>query len=462
MAAFLAGFLVICGGLVLFPAIDLAASRLFYTPADRFFAANWLPFRVLHAMPPYLIAAAVVAALAILAAAACRRPLRGLDHRAALFLLIALAIGPGLVVNTLFKDHWGRARPAQITAFGGDKRFTPAFVPSDQCETNCSFPSGDPAAAYYFVAAGFLAAPRRRRRLVASALALGAAMGVARIAQGAHFLSDVIASGFLVFATTWLLYRWIVVADGLTALGRQLVSPAPALQRFVVLTALTCGTILASIAWIDRPLADYFRTIGPGLATVFRVITSFGVSTFYLIAAALLAAGLALLSRRTREIERRHRLVLGAQRAAFVFVTVAGAGLIGDVLKPVFGRARPTLWLHQGIFGFTWHGAHAVYWSFPSGHTITIAALAASLAQIERRGRPLYVGAAVLVAASRVVLNQHYLSDVLAGAYLAGLTCWAARAGFARAGIALALSDTPRTPGDSARYTRAIGRRRAE
>ncbi|HUZ73664.1 MAG TPA: phosphatase PAP2 family protein [Stellaceae bacterium] len=462
VTAFLAGFLVICGGLVLLPAIDLAASRLFYTPADRFFASGWLPFRIAHALPPYLMTAAIIAAVAILVAAWRGRPIRGLDHRAGLFLLVALAVGPGLIVNTLFKDHWGRARPAQIVAFGGDKRFTPAFVPSDQCGTNCSFPSGDPAVGYYFVAAGFLAAPQRRRRLVAGALTLGAVIGVARIAQGAHFLSDVIASGFIIFATTWLLHRWIVVADGLATLRRQLVPPTPAFRRFALATALTAAATLASIAWVDRPLAAYCHTIGPGLHAAFGVVTTFGVSTFYLIAAALLAVGLALMARPTDEPARRRRLNHHALRAAFVFVTVAGAGLVGDIIKPVFGRARPTLWLHEGIFGFTWHGAHAVYWSFPSGHTITIAALAASLARVERRGLPLYVAAALLVAASRVVLDEHYLSDVLAGIYIAWLTCWAARASFERAGIALALSDTPRTPRDSARYNGAIPRRRSE
>jgi lipid A 4'-phosphatase len=441
VAAFFASFVAVCGSLVLFPALDRAASGLFYNRASGFFAAGWPPFRVLHALPPYLIALSVLAALAILASSVLERPRRGLERRAALFLLVALAVGPGLVVNTLFKDHWGRARPAQVTAFGGDARFTPAFVPSDQCATNCSFPAGDPAVGFYFVAAGFLAPRPWRRRIVAGAIALGAVMGLARIAQGAHFLSDVVASGFIVFATVWLLYRWIVVADGLAALWRQLRSPAAA--WLALATALTAAAIIAAITWADRPVAAYFRGAAPEVLSFFRVVTAFGVSTFYLVAAALLALGLAWQARRTGDTAWRRQLDRNAWRAGFVFVTVAGAGLVGDLLKPLFGRARPVLMLREGVFGFTWHGAHAAYWSFPSGHAITITALAAALAQIERRGLPLYVAAALLVAASRIVLDEHYLSDVLAGIYLALVTCWAARAGFARAGIPLALSDSP-------------------
>jgi membrane-associated phospholipid phosphatase len=263
------------------------------------------------------------------------------------------------------------------------------------------------------------------------------------MAQGGHFLSDVVASGFLVFATTWLLHRWIVVADGLTALARQLRRPRPALKRCYGLTLLAAAATAASYAWLDRPLAAYFAGADQRLLSVFGIVTMFGVSTGYLIAASLLALALAFASARAADLETKRKFARDAWRAAFVFVVVAGAGLAGDILKPLFGRARPKLYLADGIFGFTWQGAHASYWSFPSGHAITIVALAASLALVERRGLPLYVAAALLVMASRIVLDQHYLSDVLAGAFLAGVATWAASAGFRRAGITLALSDNP-------------------
>lgn len=440
---FLGGFVVVCGGLVLVPALDLAASRLFFVPGQGFVDANWPPFRLMHAAPPYVIGAIIVAALAILAADLLGRPWRGLDRRAGIFLLLAVAIGPGLVVNVLFKDHWGRARPAQIVQFGGHKRFTPAFRPSDQCDTNCSFPAGDPSVGFVLIAPALLVpVPRRRHQAIAGALGLGAIVGVARIAQGGHFLSDVAASGFLVVAITWALHRWLVVGDGLASLIGCVRRPPPALKLYATLGAFTAVFVPASVLWLDRPLAGDFVALPPGLKSAFLVITEFGVSTGYLVAAVVLALGFWLASRRA-EGARRDRLRLDGARALFVFVAVAGAGLTGDILKPVFGRARPKLWFADHIFGFTWHGAHAAYWSFPSGHTITIVALAAALTIVARRGWPLYAAAAILVAASRIVLEQHYLSDVAGGAYLALVGCWAAHAAFARAGIRLALSDSP-------------------
>jgi membrane-associated phospholipid phosphatase len=384
---------------------------------------------------PALVVLIIVGSLALLLLPAQRR--------IALFLLVALALGPGLVVNTIFKDHWGRARPTQITAFGGDKRMTPAFVPSDQCVRNCSFPAGDPAVGFYLVAAAFLVAPAKWRRPAESgAIVLAGAIALARLAQGGHFLSDVVASFFFVFATSWLLHRWIVVADGLPALWRNFCRPPPTLKRFALVALVIAASILVSIGWIDRPLTDYFRANDPTVQAVFRFITAFGLSTPYLVIAAIIIVGFCLAARRGEATLARRRALI-AWRAAFVFVAVAGAGLIGDIVKPVFGRARPRLWLSDQVFGFTWHGARAAYWSFPSGHAITIVALAGALAVIERRGLPLYVAAAVLVTASRIVLDEHYLSDVLAGALLAAAVTWAARAGFERAGIALAISDSP-------------------
>ena len=430
VALFLAAFLIICGGTALFPAIDLAASGLFFAPDRGFVLAHWYPFLLVRRAVPLIAVAIVLAGIGLIAVGA-RRPWRGLDWRAGAFLLLALAVGPGLVVNTVFKDHWGRARPEQIASFGGTARFSRAFVPSDQCATNCSFPAGDPSNGFVLAAAGFLvAAPRPRRTIFVGSTALGAAIGVVRIAQGGHFLSDVLASGFLVFGTTWLLHRWVIAADGLAALARWARDPPPALRRFLLLFALDAAAVVASCAWLDRPLARAFARLDPGTDAAFRFITGFGVSTGYLVIAAVLALGFALAGRRR-----------AAWRATFVFVTVAGAGLAGDILKPVFGRARPRLYLNDGIYGFTWHGAHEAYWSFPSGHAITIVSLAAALAVIERRFRPLYAALALAVMASRVVLDQHYLSDLLAGAFLAGTTAWALAAWFRRAGIEL--SDSP-------------------
>lgn len=430
MIGFAGAFLGLCGGLILLPGIDLWASGLFYRPAAGFFLGDWAPFRLAHEDLSYVVAGFAVFLVALLLATLMtHRAVLGVRRQAAIYLLLALALGPGLTVNTIFKDHWGRARPAQITAFGGEKKFSPAFVPSDQCQRNCSFPAGDPAMGFYLVSLAFLAAtPAKRRWGVVGAIAAGGALGVVRLAQGGHFLSDIVASGFLVYAVSWVLHRTLVTLDGGAALVALLRRPTPAAQRFFILTLATVLLFFASYAFIDQPLARALHEASPRLRAVFTRITQLGEGGLYLV-----PLGLVLLAALWR---RRAGL---AWRTGYVFASIAVSGLIGDIVKPVFGRARPKLLFEQNLFGFTWVGPHADRWSFPSGHSTTVMALAVSLCVIYPPAWPAYAMLALAVMASRVIIDAHYLSDVIAGAYLGLATAWALTTAARSRGVPLAL-----------------------
>ncbi len=130
----------------------------------------------------------------------------GLTKKKIAYIILCLAIGPGLVVNAIFKDNWGRARPHQTENFGGTKEFSPPFIMTDQCERNCSFTSGDPSVGFFFFAFAF-ALPDRRKQFAALAMTLGAVYGITRVVQGAHFFSDVIFSGIFVYGICYLLYK---------------------------------------------------------------------------------------------------------------------------------------------------------------------------------------------------------------------------------------------------------------
>lgn len=191
---------------IIFPQIDLEFSRLFYISGPRFYLSKNIIFVLIRYIVEALVGFFIIFWPGLFIAILIKkRPVWGLTHIRVLYLFIALALGPGLVVNTIFKDMWGRARPSQIIMFGGTKNFTPAFVLSDQCKVNCSFVSGDPSVGFYFFALA-LAIPRRRRIFMITAFSLGALFGITRIIQGGHFLSDVIFSGVFTFAASYLLY----------------------------------------------------------------------------------------------------------------------------------------------------------------------------------------------------------------------------------------------------------------
>jgi lipid A 4'-phosphatase len=192
-----------------FPELDIRFSMCFYDPASRFYLAD-APFcKWIYQSVEIITIVWVAMAVLLLAVMWIRKKKRfGLSIKQIIYLLAALAIGPGLIVNIVLKDNWGRARPYDVTAFGGTSAFTPAFVISSECRNNCSFVSGHAAMGFYFIAFGFLC--RQRRSLIIFFAGIyGTVLGLVRILQGGHFLSDVVFAFFIIYAVSAVLY-WIM------------------------------------------------------------------------------------------------------------------------------------------------------------------------------------------------------------------------------------------------------------
>ena len=188
---------------------DLPLSRLFYRAGDGFFLRDTPWAQAVYRGTPWL--ARGFGVLLVLGLAASYAPRStGLHARRGLlwFVLLALALGPGLVTNTLLKDHWGRPRPVQIDEFGGSAHYLPPWQPGTQCARNCSFVGGH-AAMGFFVITGAWVWPRRRAAWLAAGIATGALVGFVRIVQGGHFLSDIVGALAVVWLSNEALYRWM-------------------------------------------------------------------------------------------------------------------------------------------------------------------------------------------------------------------------------------------------------------
>ena len=145
-------------------------------------------------------------------------------RRPCLIVLLSVALGAGALVNGLLKPYWGRPRPRHIVQFGGTQAFHAWWQPGGAGQGK-SFPSGH-AAMGYVLASGAVLVPCRRVWLrclvVVSALGYGSLIGLTRIVQGGHFLSDVACSGLLVTLLVMILYR---------TLGGPQSAPAPGQSR---------------------------------------------------------------------------------------------------------------------------------------------------------------------------------------------------------------------------------------
>lgn len=187
--------------------IDLEAAGLFMGSSPRVEAANWWWVEWINLYVPAVFRTLVVAALAgWLVASVSRFGKRWRLHLA--FVVLAGSLGPGLLVNSGFKDNWQRARPYQVEPFGGTQQFTRAGVMTDQCNNNCSFVSGHVACGFFLVSLMLV----QRRRAVAwgvTGVVAGALIGFARMADGAHWLSDALWACPITLACSWVIWKLV-------------------------------------------------------------------------------------------------------------------------------------------------------------------------------------------------------------------------------------------------------------
>ena len=194
-----------------FPGIDLWLSGFFYDPESGFPLSRLDALNALRSLGRWLIIAAVVALIAAILGKLARpaRP-TPISPSNILFLLSTLALGPGLVVNFIFKEHWGRPRPTAVDLFGGEAPYVTIWRISDHCLSNCSFVSGEASAAIWLVALAVIVPAGWRRATVTILSALAIILSFNRIAFGRHFLSDVLLAWGLTLLVLAVMHRIIV------------------------------------------------------------------------------------------------------------------------------------------------------------------------------------------------------------------------------------------------------------
>ncbi|MBN9230039.1 MAG: phosphatidylglycerophosphatase [Legionella sp. 40-6] len=161
--------------------------------------------------------------------------------------------------------------------------------------------------------------------------------------------------------------------------------------------------------YVDKNLANYLYPLNLRVSTpVLVLLTMLGKWSIY-VPIFLMTALFFRFVKRDKSNEWRAWYLLGA---------VVAVNLVCLVLKVMLSRARPELLFTTHEFGFYWVQLKGDFWSFPSGHTMTIVGVAAAVGILFPRFFYLLMTIALLVAASRVLLYYHYLSDVMTGFYL--------------------------------------------
>ena len=205
--------------------LDIWAASLFYHPEalDPWYEGDLPLWAFMYQMGPVISISIALGSIFIIFLSGLKSSWNHYRVQAS-FILLCFVIGPGLLVNALFKDHWGRPRPAQVIQFEGAEPYVPPGLYNADGDGK-SFPSGHSSVGFALVAFFFIWRKRHRylaSLAVVSALLMGSLLGAARMAAGAHFLSDVLWSMFITFLVSAGLYRLY---------QRKLEHPLPASQQ---------------------------------------------------------------------------------------------------------------------------------------------------------------------------------------------------------------------------------------
>ena len=185
------------------------------------------------------------------------------------------------------------------------------------------------------------------------------------------------------------------------------------LRWSTLLWLIACGAALALAWWLDNRVDAALDATGrPALKNFAGWCSKIGEGWVPAVVGFFFAAVFLIASR-----------PVVAANFFFVMLTCELTGLAATILRVIFGRTRPLNHdVPQGFYGM-WHDGHLIagkfaFSSFPSGHAATAVGVAAAAWLVHRGWGAVAMLYAVAVMWSRIALQCHHLSDVVASTLL--------------------------------------------
>lgn len=175
-----------------------------------------------------------------------------------------------------------------------------------------------------------------------------------------------------------------------------------------------------SFTFFDKPIANSLHNIAHNGYTYdfFQIITLLGspkLSFAFTLVSFVFA--IFVLFRQPQNRLANHLLVMALAMVAAIFLETT--------LKYLLGRYRPELLFQQGLYGFHFLSHQFLFNSTPSGHATRFFVFVTGLSLWWRKLTPLFVTLGLMLCVSRLILEFHYLSDVIFGALLGSFaTLW--------------------------------------
>lgn len=183
------------------------------------------------------------------------------------------------------------------------------------------------------------------------------------------------------------------------------------LKIWIIGLITTLAAVWFCYVWLDGPIALWVHGTSPGRL---RLPADFVDSPFYspsfISACAFVICGFVAISGR--------RFSKPEMTITMCVISMVSTILIKDQLKFMFGRTWPEMLVQNGIYGFNFfHYGHS-FESFPSGHAAVAAAVVFIPWFLFPKLRTVMMACIIAVDISLVMLNLHFVSDVIAGSFL--------------------------------------------
>ncbi len=200
--------------------------------------------------------------------------------------------------------------------------------------------------------------------------------------------------------------------------------------------AVAASVFALMLVAFDHEIARAMTREPDGVRSFLHYATDAVLVRWYLYPSGALLLALCFVDLRALPRARRWRARMLAVDAAYLFASVALAGVITNILKVLFGRARPPFLDEYGHLGFSFLRFGWDYSSFPSGHATTAGAVAAVGMVFFPTIRPALLVIGLCFAASRFVVEAHFASDVVIGFTIGFLTATVVARWLALRGVA--------------------------
>lgn len=194
-------------------------------------------------------------------------------------------------------------------------------------------------------------------------------------------------------------------------------------SRLSFLFPILCLLVATAFMFLDIPILQaVHRNTNTEIHSFFKFFSQFGMAGDWIYLSVLLYLVPLTSSWFQQRVLKKHIASFHhekyAARTLFLLVVLASVGILVHLAKFIVGRSRPEMFLEDGVYSFTPLMFGGRTDSFPSGHsTIAWGGVGALIVLFPKFRIPLFLFG-VLVSASRIMLERHYLSDILAGATL--------------------------------------------